>query len=280
MSGMMRAACVICLLTLVRAAGAISYELYQVQQGDTLQTVAAKFHVTAEEICRLNQKPADYALRAGEPLAVPRPSDALDTSIKTPRAPLYWLAIVKDGRAVIRRLPGRGGVLFRPTAGSPLALLGERGSHFGVLMADGSSGWIEKRSVTLQPVPLTLVPTSGQGSDIVREACRYLGTPYRMGGRLPYDTDCSLFAQSVFLAFGLALPRTAVEQFFVGIPVSPQDLQPGDRLYFVGSKGTVNHTGIYIGEGLFIHASSMRGMVAIDSLAAGYYWRRFVGARR
>jgi len=281
MSVLRRAACLIAVVTIVRASAALSYELYQVQQGDTLQSVAAKFRVTAADICRLNQKPADCTLRPGESLAVPRPSSAPAQSISTPRAPLYWLAVVKDGRALIRRLPGRGGILFRPTAGSPLALVGQKGSHFGVLMADGSNGWIEKRSVTLQPVALTLAPSgAGAGSDLVREACRYLGTPYRMGGHLPYDTDCSLFVQSVFLAFGMALPRTAAEQCQVGMPVNPQEMQAGDRLYFVGSKGSVNHTAIYIGDGLFIHASSMRGMVAVDSLGTGFYWRRFVGARR
>jgi cell wall-associated NlpC family hydrolase len=278
----LRAACLVFALTLLRAALALPYELYQIQQGDTLEIVAAKFRVTTEEICRLNQKSPGCKLSAGESLAVPAPrqAEAAAYSGAAPRAPLYWLAVVKDGRAIIRRLPGRGGILYRPAPGSPLALVGERGDHYGVLMADGSNGWISKRSVTLQPVPLTLVPPSGQGSDVVREAFRYLGVPYRYGGSLPYNTDCSQFVQTVFLAFGLALPRTAAQQFLVGLPVSPQDLQPGDRLYFMGGKGNVNHTGIYIGDGLFIHASSMRGMVAVDSLATGYYWRRFVGARR
>jgi cell wall-associated NlpC family hydrolase len=120
----------------------------------------------------------------------------------------------------------------------------------------------------------------GGRPDVVQEAMRYLGTPYRYGGRLPYDVDCSLLVQAAFGARGARLPRTAAEQFEVGQAVNYTELLPGDRLYFVSTSGRINHTGIYIGSGRFVHASSRKRCVAIDALGDRLYWSRFVGARR
>jgi cell wall-associated NlpC family hydrolase len=62
--------------------------------------------------------------------------------------------------------------------------------------------------------------------------------------------------------------------------VNYSELMPGDRLYFISRSGRINHAALYIGDGMFIHASSRRGCVGIDSLSDPFYWSRFIGARR
>ncbi|GIV02781.1 MAG: hypothetical protein KatS3mg015_1611 [Fimbriimonadales bacterium] len=67
----------------------------------------------------------------------------------------------------------------------------------------------------------------------------------------------------------------------MGVKVDKSELQPGDLVFFRTGRSTrINHAGIYIGNGQFIHASSGGGQVRIDSLSDGYYSKRFVTARR
>jgi peptidoglycan endopeptidase LytF len=121
---------------------------------------------------------------------------------------------------------------------------------------------------------------SGQAL-VVREAVRYLGAPYRYGGTSPLSgLDCSAFVQQVFARRGVRLPRTAAEQAQVGIPVSVADLRPGDRLYFSVRGRRVDHCGIYIGNGLFIHASGRHDAVVISRLDEPLYARSLVAIRR
>src|SRR4051794_17835226 len=69
-----------------------------------------------------------------------------------------------------------------------------------------------------------------EGSDIVREARRYIGVPYVLGGSTPRAFDCSGFVRYVFAEFDVSLPRTAREQAAVGEAPFPGELEPGDLL--------------------------------------------------
>lgn len=120
-------------------------------------------------------------------------------------------------------------------------------------------------------------------ASLLREAFTYLGVPYVWAGNTRSGLDCSAFVRSVFArSRGIALPRTSGEQARCGSAVaSTGDLLPGDRLYFdMGRKGRISHTGIYVGGGYFIHASSNQHQVAFSKLASGNYWRSLVAARR
>jgi hypothetical protein len=180
--------------------------------------------------------------------------------------------------------PGSPDVLYGAAANTRLVVGAEQGDHWGVVMIDGSTGWIPKSAVQMtdDPVPPDEMEILLKGGrpDIVQEAFRYLGTPYRYGGHLPLSVDCSLLVRTALAARGISLPRTAAAQYEHGQPVTFANLLPGDRLYFVDRSGRINHTGIYIGNGKFIHASARRGRVAVDSLLERQYWTRFLGARR
>lgn len=117
---------------------------------------------------------------------------------------------------------------------------------------------------------------SSQGEAVIEYAKQYLGCSYVYGGTSPNGFDCSGFTQYVYSNFGVSLNRTAAAQYSNGTAVS--DLQAGDLVMF--GKSGINHVGIYIGGGSFIHAANKQRGVTIDTLTSGYYKNNYVGARR
>ncbi len=121
---------------------------------------------------------------------------------------------------------------------------------------------------------------------IVGTALTVMGTPYRWGGTGPEGFDCSGLIQYAYAQHGITLARRSVDQARAGTEVSrdPASLEPGDILTFAGDPGgAVQHVGLYVGEGRFIH--SARGGVQISELSAadpvGKWWYdRWAGARR
>ncbi|HEX7831980.1 MAG TPA: NlpC/P60 family protein, partial [Thermoanaerobaculia bacterium] len=70
-------------------------------------------------------------------------------------------------------------------------------------------------------------------------------------------------------------------QFGAGWPVSKDNLRPGDLVFFKNTyRRGISHVGLYIGDGLFVHAASRKREVAVDRLDQAYYSARFAGARR
>lgn len=116
-----------------------------------------------------------------------------------------------------------------------------------------------------RPKPFAALSGSAQSlrDSLVAIARAQVGTPYRLGGRSPdRGFDCSGFVQFVMSAFKRDVPRTAAQQARVGaeVPRDTSDLQPGDLVTF-GRGERVTHIGIYVGNGRFVHASSVAGRV-------------------
>jgi cell wall-associated NlpC family hydrolase len=105
---------------------------------------------------------------------------------------------------------------------------------------------------------------------------QYLGVPYVWGGASPSGFDCSGFSMYVYAQLGVSLPHHAASQYGMGTPVSKDQLQAGDLVFFNG----LGHMGIYIGGGQFIHAPHTGDVVKISSLSDSWYARTWVGARR
>ena len=276
--------------TLAAHGVGFSYEIYQVRSGDTVENIAARFGIPAARIRQFNDL-GSSALTLGQSIAVPlAATPAPRRAARDDRPALNLLEpcyAVVTSPCTIASEPATsadGAALYEPQVGSQLIVNAERGDYWSVVMIDGSAGWVPKSALEMtdRKIPPDQLENmlSGGRPDVVQEALRYLGTPYRYGGRLPYDTDCSLLVQAVYAARGIRLPRTAAQQFEVGRSVSYNELLPGDRLYFVSKSGRINHTGIYMGNGRFIHASSRRKCVGIDALFDRLYWTRFLGARR
>lgn len=115
--------------------------------------------------------------------------------------------------------------------------------------------------------------------NIITTAKRFQGVPYLWGGATPQGFDCSGFTQYVFRLNGIELPRTADLQYELGVPVSYNNLQPGDMVFFSTYAPGPSHNGIYIGNGLFINSSSSRG-VSIARMDNSYWAPRYIGAKR
>jgi peptidoglycan DL-endopeptidase CwlO len=123
--------------------------------------------------------------------------------------------------------------------------------------------------------PATFAPPPGKYGGVVGIAMQYLGTPYVWGGASPAGFDCSGFVMYVFAQVGVSLPHNAAAQYGYGMPVSRDQLQPGDLVFFNG----LGHDGIYIGGGQFIHSPHTGDVVKISSIS-GWYSSTWVGARR
>lgn len=111
-------------------------------------------------------------------------------------------------------------------------------------------------------------------------ANRLLNIPYKFGGNSILGIDCSAYVKKVYGLLGMDLPRTAREQFNEGEAIEKAELSIGDLVFFRTYASFPSHVGIYLGNNLFIHASSKGRKVKVDSLEAPYFVRRFIGAKR
>jgi len=124
----------------------------------------------------------------------------------------------------------------------------------------------------------------GKIQSLLKRALTLMGTPYRWGGTSPDSGfDCSGLVGYVFqTALGIELPRVSREMAAKAdaeLIKNREDLKQGDLVFF-GPKGRVNHVGIYVGEGRFLHSPSRGKDVRVDSLTTGYWGNRFLQARR
>jgi peptidoglycan endopeptidase LytE len=112
-------------------------------------------------------------------------------------------------------------------------------------------------------------------------AKKMLNIPYKFGGSsIMMGIDCSAYVKKVYGLLGIDLPRTARQQFAQGEAIEKDELSIGDLVFFRTYASFPSHVGIYLGNNLFIHASSRGKKVTIDSLETPYYLKRFIGGKR
>lgn len=115
---------------------------------------------------------------------------------------------------------------------------------------------------------------------LVSKAHSAIGTPYVVGGSAPGGFDCSGLVSWAYKSVGVKLPRTAREQAIIGEKINdPDKIRAGDIVAFHHPKRGY-HTGIYVGDGKFIHSPRKRTRVKINSLNDPYFNSTFLGARR
>jgi len=170
----------------------------------------------------------------------------------------------------------------RPSGSSKKKVVVSRSAHSGKRVASrasrrGSAHRALAKAPRLRP-PVYLPNVDDYA--VLTIAARHLGTPYIFGGASAGGFDCSGLVRTVFAEVGTALPHSAREQFNMGERIAPEELQPGDLVFFRTYRAGASHVGIYYGDGLFIHAASRGGEVKIDSLDQGYFRSRYLGARR
>lgn len=119
--------------------------------------------------------------------------------------------------------------------------------------------------------------------EIIATAVAFLDTKYVWAASGPSAFDCSGFTKYVYKENGMSLPRYSGNQAKVGTKVDFSDLQKGDLVFFDTDKRytkKVNHVGIYMGNGKFIHASSAKRKVIITSFKKAFYKKRFLWGQR
>jgi len=271
-----------------------------VKKGETLASLARKYHTTPEEIKRLNNlrtarlKPGQKLLVKVEKGEEIRLSFSLTTDMfKSSSNELYLVHRVKEGETLyrislmygvsveeIKLLNGLedniilvGQELKIPSQDLEKPRLREPKAMFKA----------EEEPLTKKFGRFTLGKAEVQAlRDKFLEISRqYANVKYRFGGDGNGALDCSAFVQRVYSELGIKLPRSSYHQYLVGQEVDKNELVPGDLVFFRTSKrAPVTHVGIYIGDNKFVHVSSNRKGFAIDSLDDPYYRVRFVGAKR
>lgn len=146
-----------------------------------------------------------------------------------------------------------------------------------IRLPDRRSAWIQSGDVRTDPKPLGLEAS-------LQLARRFLGVNYTWGGTSSFGFDCSGFTQAIVRSRGVLMPRDArVQAAWPGLAEVDDraDLKPGDLLFFRETSPAISHTGIYLGEGRFIHDStSQRPCVQISELAEPGWSKSLVAMRR
>jgi murein DD-endopeptidase len=128
-----------------------------------------------------------------------------------------------------------------------------------------------------RPTAAVAPSVKGAPTDAARLAMALVGAPYRYGGAAPDGFDCSGLVWYVYRNAGVTMPRTAAEQRMAIRPVDIEHLEPGDLVFF---QTPVDHVGIYVGDGDFVHAPSSGKTVERAKLRSPYFLLGFAGAGR
>jgi|ERR1035441_5716045 hypothetical protein len=150
------------------------------------------------------------------------------------------------------------------------------GRWLQVKLVTGQTAYIEQGNISADFAPLTI-------DQIIQLARRFLGITYTWGGVSSYGFDCSGFTQMLVRQRVLIMPRdTGAQASWSGVtPVERKELQPGDLLFFGASPAKITHTGMYIGNGEFIHdTTNSHPGVQISKLDDMPWTKLLVAARR
>jgi cell wall-associated NlpC family hydrolase len=282
-------------VALLTTVAAVAETTYTVHRGDSLEKISKRLGVSIDALRKANGLEAKTHLRKGQVLTVPAKPIGTAEVVCSPAIPH---AGPFDGSKRLDEI----------ALGTSLPALDQKPGWIRLQLPSGS-GWLNSDFVTFTaaPKPIAAEPTlalriakptvhaakststddvvkhiASSDNSLLKKALAYRGVRYRWGGTSRSSgVDCSGFTTSVFLSQGIKLPRTSIEQSQIGNGVSKSDLKPGDLVFFrTGRSYRVNHVGIYVGEGKFIHAATGAGHVMVSSLDEKYYLRCYATARR
>lgn len=274
--------------------------VYTVREGDTDWTLAHKFGTTPKRIRQLNPGIDWDALRIGRKVHVPSGGgEEVVEHTKSKRIRSRYVTIQGENVNVRDDASTHAESIVQVDGGTRAKVLDRSGDWYELRFPRGTEGWVRADFLAPASAPRERVSSRNHrrrghhssyvassysprtGNQIIDKARSMYGVPYSYGSSSRSATDCSGYTSQVYRSAGIRLPRTSREQSHVGHAVSRGELRPGDLVFFKTNRGTrINHVGIYVGGGKFMHASSGRGEVTESSLDEGYYRRRYAGARR
>jgi len=255
--------------------------VYRVKKGDTLSLIAKNFNMSTAKLQAINNFRRNPRLKPGMEINIIAKASVIKQRFQRTRYQVQsgdtlW-SIAKRFNLTsaelrllnpkIRRRGLQKGTILKVSKREALRLIKLR----------------EDRKRRLSGL-LSKYRRRGSSGNVVAYAKRFLGVRYRWGATGRGGFDCSGFTQYVMRhAKGRNIPRVSRRQAYYGKYVSRRNLRPGDLIFFDTShrrRGYVNHVGIYIGNGRFIHASSGKHRVVITSLNKPFYKQRFMWGRR
>lgn len=138
------------------------------------------------------------------------------------------------------------------------------------------------RSTTVETLKVSDDSDDSAMGKVLAYAKKFVGVRYVYGGKSPSGFDCSGFVGYVYKNFDIKLNSSAASMYSNGTRVSKSALSAGDILFFDassrGKSGSIDHVGIYLGNNMFIHASTSNRKVIIQSLSE--YQGTYIGAKR
>lgn len=251
-----------------------SSKYHVVRKGDTLRSIARKYHVSESDVKVLNALHS-AKLKAGQRLIV-KLSGPKTYTVK--KGDNLWQIAKKfdmdsDDLMEINEMS------------SPSIRIGQR----LFLEEKPEVANVDQKYIVMArniEDELKQIPESPEFAEktspdkLVTFAKKLLNIPYKFGGNTILGIDCSSYVKKVYGLMGVNLPRTAREQFKEGEEIEKEELSVGDLVFFRTYASFPSHVGIYLGNNLFIHASSKGKKVTIDNLETPYYVKRFIGAKR
>ncbi len=267
---------------------------YTIKSGDTLFTIARKHHTTIAEVKKANGLKKAETLKLGRVLKVPKntylPSKKKKVvKVATKKVKKKRIAKVEKKKLKLATIPKKKKLKIKKVKSSRI-LRTAINTHSKPLPSKRIKKRLQKKYTmddiffkASQP-NIRFSNFNSKTRKIATLAKKKLGKRYVWGATGQRNTfDCSGFTNYVYKKNGINIPRTSINQSKFGKFVSRSNLKKGDLVFFDTSKrrkGYVNHVGIYLGNGKFIHASSAKKKVVITSLSKKFYSQRYKGARR
>lgn len=219
---------------------------------------------------------------AGETVAEPQPSSAVTEAAQPSVQPVSASGAegyIRGNNVRFRSGPGLSYSIHTELYyGNSVTVTGTSGDWTAVVYK-GQAGFVYSQYVVMGAAQTQSTGGTATGREIADYALSFLGTPYAWGGKSPAGFDCSGLVWYVYQHFGYTVNRVAADQAKNGRHIDAGELQPGDLLCFYSGGSYIGHSGIYIGNNMFVHAASSTTGV-ITSELTGYYAARGFEARR
>ncbi len=218
--------------------------------------------------------------------------ESYDAELEQRLEQLAWNQAYVTGDACnVRQGPGSSfAVTMTANRGAVFQVLGASSGWYKGIFEGGREGWIagwlcvaaqqpqEIAAVPNAPALPPVGPEAEAGRRIAQTALTMLGKPYVRAGMSPQSGfDCSGLTTWSHAQSGITIPRVAHAQWQAGKPVPPEGLMPGDVVCFGGTSAYIGHVGIYVGNGVFVHAPQTGDVVRTVPLSSR---RDFRGGRR
>jgi cell wall-associated NlpC family hydrolase len=260
---------------------------YTVQDGDTIDALAATYGVSSGSILGSNPQLQDAdSLTPGQSLRIPTSEGIVYDVVSGDTLSDIAARFGVDVQAIID-FPGNnlngadviaeGQTIFIPGGTMPEPV------------ATPTPEPASTPAPAYQPPPLPLPSpprpgdASGLGAQAAELARSRIGAPYVPGAAGPNGFDCSGLVYWVYSQLGLPVPRTAPQQYAWTVRVESSDMQPGDIVFFQNtfpSSDWITHVGIYVGGGGVVMAVDNGDIVREVSLSESYWSDHFAGAGR